>query len=79
MSFFGKLKAKLFRSSSKLDTEIDNLIEEKKEKSEELDPVPTIEKAKISEMNEENDNVVIIEKGPSEVEDNSKEKKKKSF
>ena len=50
MSFFGKLKAKLFRSSSKLDTEIDNLIEEKKEKSEEVDPLPAIEKTKTSEM-----------------------------
>ena len=80
MSFFSKLKAKLFRSSSKLDKEIDNLIEEKKEKSEELDPLPTNEKEKTSEIiNEQNDNAIIIEKGPSGVDDNNKEKKKKSF
>ncbi len=43
MSFFGKLKAKLFRSSSKLDTDIDNLIDEKLEQSEELNREQKIE------------------------------------
>ncbi len=80
MSFFGKLKAKLFRSSSKLDKDIDNLIEEKKEKSEELDTVQIIDKTKTSGIiNEQNDKDIIIEKGSSSIEANSKEKKKKSF
>ena len=69
MSFFGKLKAKLFRSSSKLDTDISNLVTD--------DNNQEREDKGFEEINQSNDVLQVNEKDNIISGHNSSEKKEK--
>ena len=75
MSFFGKLKAKLFRSSSKLDSDLDNLIDEKREEYE----VPSLEQKTENKKDEQTKNSLMIKEKLSSEEVGKVPVKKKSF
>ena len=79
MSFFGKLKARLFRSSSKLDTDISNLVTDDNNQEREDEGLEEINRSNdVLQVNEQ-DNTISGHNSLEKKENDSKKVKKNSF
>ena len=79
MSFFGKLKAKLFRSSSKLDTDISNLVTDDNNQEREDKGFEEINQSNDVLQVNEKDNIISGHNSSEKKENVSKKAKKNSF